>query len=115
MCPLRNIEKRVVAYAAQESDQFRDDWVDTNDWLFGILREKKCLAAKILNRGGLDLVTMRDVVRENNASQAEFGPVPESWQPGRKVPSRYPGALRKALVFGLAAGVLLVFYLLNRG
>jgi ATP-dependent Clp protease ATP-binding subunit ClpC len=113
--PLTKDGKRVVAYAVQESDQFCDDWVDTNDLLLGILREKKCNAAKMLNRAGLDLVTMRCLVRENNASQAGFGPVPESWQPDRRFPNPWPRALRKAFIFGLAAGALLVVYLLSRG
>jgi ATP-dependent Clp protease ATP-binding subunit ClpC len=111
---LTNDGKRILAYAAEESNRLGDYWIDTSDLLLGILREKKCEAARLLGRADLKLEMVRSVVSENNASQVDFGPVPDSWQNHVERPNVWPRRLQRVFVWGLLFGVLLVLYLIAR-
>jgi uncharacterized protein (TIGR02246 family) len=62
--PLSQECKHILNYAAEEADQLNHGDIGTEHLLLGILREKKCLAAKILAERGVTL----DTIRENLAS-----------------------------------------------
>jgi hypothetical protein len=52
--------KRILAYAAEESERLKHPHIGTEHLLLGFLREENCVAARILNRRGLKI----DAVRE---------------------------------------------------
>ena len=58
--PLSDECKRILAYAAEEAERLNHRHIGTEHLLLGILREEKCLAAKILEEWGLHLNTMRE-------------------------------------------------------
>ncbi len=66
--PLSHESKRVLAYAAEESERARSRSIDPLHLLLGLLREHGCAAADILRRHGLQLEAVR---------KAEADPVEE--------------------------------------
>ncbi|MGH9737783.1 MAG: orotate phosphoribosyltransferase [Candidatus Acidiferrales bacterium] len=52
--------KRILNYSAEEAERLGHKHVATEHLLLGILREEKCLAADILQQGGLRLATARE-------------------------------------------------------
>ena len=58
--PLSDESTRVLFYAAEEADRLTDKRIRTGHLLLGLLREEKCLAARILQERGLDLATVRE-------------------------------------------------------
>ena len=58
--PLRDESKRVLNFSAEEADRLNDKHIGTEHLLLGLLREKKCYAAKLLGARNVKL----DVVRE---------------------------------------------------
>jgi len=58
--PLSNESKRVLAYAAEESEQLSHRHISTGHLMLGLLREEKCFAAEILHERGLKLTTIRE-------------------------------------------------------
>ena len=63
--PLSNECKRTLAYAVEEAERLAHDHIGTEHLLLGLLREKTCLAAKILNERGVDLTTTREEMKQN--------------------------------------------------
>ena len=57
--PLSNECKRVLAYAAEEAERLSHKHIGTEHLLLGMLREKDCLAARLLNERGLQLEATR--------------------------------------------------------
>src|ERR1700722_7205533 len=57
--PLSNESKRVLAYAAEESDRLGHKVIGAEHLLLGLLREEKCFAAAILLERGLKLKQVR--------------------------------------------------------
>jgi ATP-dependent Clp protease ATP-binding subunit ClpC len=57
--PLSQECKRVLAYAAEEAERLSHKHIGTEHLLLGLLREEKCLAAKILQERGLRLERLR--------------------------------------------------------
>lgn len=57
--PLSHTSKRVLAYAAEESDHLNHRHIGTEHILLGLLREKGTLAAMILNELGLEVEALR--------------------------------------------------------
>src|SRR5688500_15835668 len=56
--------KRVLQFAAEEADRLKHNYIGTEHLLLGILREERCLAAKILVEKGMRLNVVReDIVR----------------------------------------------------
>ena len=53
--PLSNESKRILMFSAEESTRSGHQHVDTEDLLFGILREEDSFAARLLVDRGLDL------------------------------------------------------------
>jgi 1-pyrroline-5-carboxylate dehydrogenase len=68
--PLSNECKRILAYAAEEAERLSHDHVGTEHLLIGLLREKTCLAAKILNERGVNLTTVREEIRQTAPEKA---------------------------------------------
>src|SRR5262245_10960553 len=71
--PLSNEGKRILAYAAEETERLNHRFIGTEHLLLGILREEQCLAAKILFDFGLRL----DAIRE----QLAHSPIPTEESP----------------------------------
>src|SRR6185503_14345221 len=70
--PLSQSAKRVLSYAADESERLQHRHIGTEHLLLGILREEKSSAAEILHEHGLrlnqareELIRMQEVEREN--------------------------------------------------
>ena len=82
--PLSSESKRVLAFGAQEADTLSSKSISTEHVLLGLLRERECLAAKILSEGGLDLASIRQELRRAPHDDSvvenfikERGPLPE--------------------------------------
>jgi hypothetical protein len=58
--PLSNECKRVLAYAAEEAELLSHQHIGTEHLLLGLLREKNCFAAAILQDRGLELQGIRE-------------------------------------------------------
>jgi ATP-dependent Clp protease ATP-binding subunit ClpA len=65
--PLSTEAKRVLAFAAEESDRLGHHYIGTEHLLLGLLREENSMAAEILHQHGLEL----DSVRQDVTRQAE--------------------------------------------
>jgi hypothetical protein len=57
--PLTQECKRILTFAAEEAELLRHRHVGTEHLLLGILREEKCIAARILNARGVELQSIR--------------------------------------------------------
>jgi ATP-dependent Clp protease ATP-binding subunit ClpC len=68
--PLSNESKRVLAYAAEEAERLFHQHIGTEHLLLGLLRERKCFAASILNDIGIDLDKGREIVKAIVADSA---------------------------------------------
>jgi ATP-dependent Clp protease ATP-binding subunit ClpA len=60
--PLTNECKRILAYGAEEAERMRQKHIGIEHLMLGILREEKCLAARILHEQGLQLKSARVIV-----------------------------------------------------
>jgi hypothetical protein len=60
--PLSNECKRVLAYAAEESERLANKEINTGHLLLGLLREERCFAATILHEHGLTLEAARNIM-----------------------------------------------------
>ncbi|MBL8149814.1 MAG: ATP-dependent Clp protease ATP-binding subunit, partial [Blastocatellia bacterium] len=58
--PLSPETKRILAYAAEESERLQHRHIGTEHLLLGLLREEKSIAAEILHERGLRLNAIRD-------------------------------------------------------
>jgi ATP-dependent Clp protease ATP-binding subunit ClpA len=67
--PLSDECKRILAYSAEESERLNHRHIGTEHLLLGILREEKCLAAKILDERGLRLSTIREELSRSVADR----------------------------------------------
>jgi len=57
--PLSNECKRILAYAAEETERLRHAHIDTEHLLLGMLREENCVAAQVLHGLGLRVDSIR--------------------------------------------------------
>ena len=64
--PLSHASKRVLAYAAEESDQLDHRHIGTEHLLIGLLREEGTLAATILRELGLSVRALRQGFRSKS-------------------------------------------------
>ncbi len=53
--PLSTESKRILTVAGEEADRLEDKWIGTEHLLVGMLREDKCLAARVLQELGVQL------------------------------------------------------------
>ncbi|MCS6885052.1 MAG: ATP-dependent Clp protease ATP-binding subunit [Acidobacteriota bacterium] len=66
--PLSAEAKRVLAYAAEESERLQHRHIGTEHLLLGLLREEKSIAAEILHERGLRLNAVREELMRSFAS-----------------------------------------------
>src|ERR1700722_6796590 len=71
--PLSQECKRALAYGAEEAERLNHKPIDTEHLLLGLLREKKCFAAQLLNEQGLTLDSARELVQQSEAPGAQGG------------------------------------------
>lgn len=69
--PLAPETKRVLHYAHEESDRFSDRHIGTEHLLLGLMREERCVAARVLTDMGLTLEAMRVSLAQNGAVRSE--------------------------------------------
>lgn len=67
--PLSAEAKRVLAYAAEESERLQHRHIGTEHLLLGLLREEKSVAAEILNERGLRLNSVREELMRSLAGE----------------------------------------------
>lgn len=73
--PLSREAKRVLNYAAEESERFGHRSIGTDHLLLGLLREQSSLAALLLREHGLQLSTVREeLARQANRERAPVQP-----------------------------------------
>src|SRR5579863_5324475 len=72
--PLSHESKRVLAYAAEETERLGHKHLGTEHLLLGLLRDENCLAATLLHERGLSLESVREEL-------ARAAPAPNS--PGK--------------------------------
>src|SRR5271163_137955 len=60
--PLSNECKRILAYSAEEAARLGHQHIGTEHLLLGTLREKDCLAARLLRERGMELETTRKAI-----------------------------------------------------
>jgi ATP-dependent Clp protease ATP-binding subunit ClpC len=73
--PLSNASKRVLSFAAEEADRLFSKNIGSGHLLLGLLREKKCIAERILQDRGIHLTATReDLARtpHNDSVSGEF-------------------------------------------
>jgi hypothetical protein len=61
--PLSEEAKKVLQYAAEESDRLKDHHIGTEHFLLGLLREEKSSVARLLSKHGAELSTLRDKLK----------------------------------------------------
>jgi ATP-dependent Clp protease ATP-binding subunit ClpA len=88
--PMSNECKRILAYAAEETERLKHRHIGTEHLLLGILREEKCMAAQILQQYGLRVNAIREelarspmpveqlIAREMESELPKSGPVPDA-------------------------------------
>src|SRR5436190_7310615 len=76
--PLSNECKRILAYAAEEAERLNHRFIGTEHLLLGILREEKCVAAKILFDFGLRLNAIREQLAHSPIPPEESPMPPEA-------------------------------------
>ncbi|MBI4854352.1 MAG: ATP-dependent Clp protease ATP-binding subunit [Acidobacteria bacterium] len=67
--PLSSEAKRVLAYAAEESERLQHRHIGTEHLLLGLLREDKSVAAEILHERGLRLNAIRDELTRSTSNE----------------------------------------------
>lgn len=65
--PLSQGSKRVLAYAAEEAGRLSHEHIGSEHLLLGLLREKKCVAARILTESHFDLTSLREELNRYRA------------------------------------------------
>src|SRR5215510_1678613 len=73
--PLSNEGKRILAYAAEEAERLAHKHIGVGHLLLGMLREEKCFAAELLRQRGVQLSSVREVVK---TSEGESVSAPSS-------------------------------------
>jgi hypothetical protein len=71
--PLDHESKRVLAYAAEESERLKHEHIGTPHFLLGLLREEKSFAAQLLREHGLTLDAVREQVLQSETRLAQGG------------------------------------------
>jgi uncharacterized damage-inducible protein DinB len=69
--PLSNECKRVLAYAAEESERLAHKHIGTEHLLLGLLREEKCFAAEILEVRGVRAPAIREELQRMTHENAQ--------------------------------------------
>ena len=67
--PLSNESKRVLAYTAEEADNLGHHSIELEHLMLGLLREKKCMAAKMLTDAGIALQQARIAIAKHHGTE----------------------------------------------
>jgi len=93
--PLSEESKRILAYGAEEAMRLSQKHIGIEHLLLGILREEKCIAAKILIEGGLKLDRARKLIAGALEQLAALRPAPSVQATAEEVPAtRKPVSFR---------------------
>jgi len=60
--PISSEVKNIFTYAAEEADSMGNSHIETKHLLLGMLREKDCVAAKLLQEDGVQLPAARSII-----------------------------------------------------
>src|SRR4051812_34204846 len=60
--PISSEVKRILTWATEEADRSNDSHIKGKHLLLGILREKDCVAAKLLQEDGVQLSSAREIL-----------------------------------------------------
>ena len=71
--PLSSKCKRVLGYAADESELLRHRHIGTEHLLLGLLREEKTVACEILQELGLGLSSLREEIKQREVGREAIG------------------------------------------
>jgi hypothetical protein len=71
--PVSNECSRAFVYAAEEADRLNHKHVGTEHLLVGLLSELNCFAARLLNKRGVTLESVRAILRENSEGLPGLG------------------------------------------
>lgn len=88
--PISDECKRVLAFAAEEADLGSSKPIRTEHLLLGLLREKKSLAAEILQERGVRLESVREAL---NRTSHEYSPTPTDDETSENLPAEIREAL----------------------
>jgi Clp amino terminal domain, pathogenicity island component len=83
--PLSNQVSHVLKYASQEADQMNHRYIGTEHLLLGLLREKDCFAAQILNERGADLAELRARIGKQVPFEPNAFAIPPSARAGETI------------------------------
>ena len=72
--PLSDESKRVLAYAAEETERLNHKHVGTEHLLLGLLRDENSLAATVLRERGLAIGSVREEVAARSAPSSDDSP-----------------------------------------
>jgi hypothetical protein len=97
--PLSDESKRVLAYAAEESERLAHNFIGTEHLMLGLLREESFFAAKLLNERSVFLESARASIASE--VQGDLGRVPKS--PGVPV-----GSGSRKLLYNPASETLII-------
>ena len=111
--PLSNECKRALAYAAEEAQQLRHDYIGTEHLVLGLLREDRSFAAKILAEYSVELGTLRKELRDTMPQSLPKPGPPSQHSKVTTTLGRFEIALKVAnlsvsLAFYLKLGFILV-------
>jgi hypothetical protein len=98
--PLSNEGKRILAYAAEEAERLSHKHIGTEHLFLGILREKDCFAAQLLNERGIHLKDVR--------ARMQAEPVEEILPRFPKTAGIPAGFVWRKLVYNPASEMLIV-------
>ena len=75
--PLSEASRRVLTYAAEESERLSHSHIGSEHFLLGLLREEQSFAAELLNQRGLRLSAVREELSREAGAQAPPVVAPE--------------------------------------
>ena len=96
--PLSNECKRVLAYAAEESERLAHRHIGTEHLLLGLLREEKCFAAEILETRGVRAPAIREELQRMTHENAQ--------RRGQSAPTEFSSNAPHAIAQQLSADFL---------
>jgi ATP-dependent Clp protease ATP-binding subunit ClpA len=85
--PLTSESKRILAYGAEEAARLNQKHIGIEHLMLGILREEKCLAARLLRERGLKLEKARALVAEAEKDLTASGTIGSGMGVGTAGPS----------------------------
>ena len=104
--PLSNESKRVLAYTAEEAESLGHYHIESEHLILGLLREKECMAAKMLTTSGVVLQEARIAIAKHHGTSL---PLPPSAQ--EQSATKF---LRRFMFAVLALALAVILYVVMR-